>query len=124
MPDDAAASEDTEYETTGSGEQPETRSGLCRVPDTMTSVPAVLLAGSLAVGVAPGFAGVVAHAVDEAGAGGAVVSAPHRTPAGVFLSLASPRRPQASRPSPWPGQGCSPVSTAPRGRGACSRAPR
>ncbi|MER5451754.1 complex I subunit 5 family protein [Streptomyces sp. NPDC002764] len=81
--------EDTEYETTGSGEQPETRSRLGRVPDTMTTVPAVLLAASLAVGVAPGFAGVVAHGVNEAGAGGAVVSAPHWTPAGVFLALAS-----------------------------------
>ncbi|ALV31729.1 complex I subunit 5 family protein [Streptomyces sp. CdTB01] len=81
--------EDTEYETSGSGEQPETGSRIGRVPDTMTTVPAVLLAAALAVGVAPGFAGVVAHGVNEAGAGGAVVSAPHWTPAGVVLALAS-----------------------------------
>ncbi|MEU9395064.1 complex I subunit 5 family protein [Streptomyces sp. NPDC048324] len=81
--------EDTEYETSGSGEQPETGSRIGRVPDTMTAVPAVLLAAALAVGVAPGLAGVVAHAVNEAGAGGAVVSAPHWTPAGVVLALAS-----------------------------------
>ncbi|MFE7860108.1 complex I subunit 5 family protein [Streptomyces sp. NPDC057403] len=81
--------EDTEYETSGSGEQPETGSRIGRVPDTMTAVPAVLLAAALAVGVAPGLAGVVAHGVNEAGAGGAVVSAPHWTPAGVVLALAS-----------------------------------
>lgn len=39
-----------EYETTGSGEQPETGQRLSRVPDTMTAVSAVLLAGALAVG--------------------------------------------------------------------------
>ncbi|WP_458249128.1 complex I subunit 5 family protein [Streptomyces sp. MAI_2237] len=81
--------EDTEYETSGSGEQPETGRRIRRVPDTMTAVPAVLLAAALAVGVAPGLAGVVAHGVNEAGAGGAVVSAPHWTPAGVVLALAS-----------------------------------
>lgn len=55
----------------------------------MTVVPAVLLAGSLAVGVASGFGEVVAHAVNEAGSGGAVVPAPHWSPAGVLLDLAS-----------------------------------
>ncbi|WP_328877513.1 complex I subunit 5 family protein [Streptomyces sp. NBC_00299] len=81
--------DDPEYETTGAGERPETRHRLSRIPDTMTAVPAVLLAGSLAVGVAPGFGEVVAHAVNEAGSGGAVVPAPHWTPAGVLLDLAS-----------------------------------
>jgi multicomponent Na+:H+ antiporter subunit D len=84
-----APENDTEYETTGAGEEPETRRRLRRVPDTMTAVPAVLLAASLAVGVAPGLAGVVAHTVNEAGSGGAVVTVPHWTPAGVLLGLAS-----------------------------------
>ncbi|WP_367319120.1 complex I subunit 5 family protein [Streptomyces sp. HUAS ZL42] len=77
-----------EHETTGSGERPETRQRLARIPDTMTVVPALLLAGSLAVGVAPGFAGVVAHAVNEAGSGGVHVSV-HWTPVGVVLGLTS-----------------------------------
>ncbi|WP_217215258.1 complex I subunit 5 family protein [Streptomyces sp. AC550_RSS872] len=81
--------DDTEYETTGAGERPETRHRLSRVPDTMTAVPAVLLAGSLAVGAAPGFGEIVAHTVNEAGSGGAVVPAPHWSPAGVLLDLAS-----------------------------------
>ncbi|MEU8849190.1 complex I subunit 5 family protein [Streptomyces sp. NPDC048564] len=81
--------DDPGYETTGAGDRPETRHRLSRIPDTMTAVPAVLLAGSLAVGVAPGFGEVVAHAVNEAGSGGAVVPAPHWTPAGVLLDLAS-----------------------------------
>jgi multicomponent Na+:H+ antiporter subunit D len=84
-----APADDTEYETTGAGERPETRHRLGRIPDTMTAVPAVLLAGSLAVGVAPGFGEVVAHAVNEAGSGGAVVPAPHWSPVGVLLDLAS-----------------------------------
>ncbi|WP_328432604.1 MULTISPECIES: complex I subunit 5 family protein [unclassified Streptomyces] len=77
-----------EYETTGSGEQPETGQRLSRVPDTMTAVSAVLLAGALAVGVAPGFADVVAHAVNEAGSGGVITSV-HWTPVGVLLGLLS-----------------------------------
>jgi multicomponent Na+:H+ antiporter subunit D len=76
------------YETTGTGEEPETRHRLRGIPDTMTAVPAVLLAASLAVGVAPGFAGVVAHSVNEAGSGGAFAS-PHWTAAGALLGLAS-----------------------------------
>jgi len=52
-----------------------------------TAVPAVLLAGVLAVGVAPGFADVVAHAVNEAGSGGVVVASVHWTPVGVLLGL-------------------------------------
>ncbi|MFF6996773.1 complex I subunit 5 family protein [Streptomyces sp. NPDC008313] len=77
------------YETTGSGEEPETRHRLSRVPDTMTAVPALLLAASLAVGSVPGFAARVGHAMSEAGSGGAVVAPPHWTPAGVLLGLAS-----------------------------------
>jgi multicomponent Na+:H+ antiporter subunit D len=77
------------YETTGSGERPETRHRLRRIPDTMTAVPAVLLAGALAVGVAPGFADVVAHAVNEAGSGGALVASVHWTPVGIVLGVAS-----------------------------------
>ncbi|MFJ8630531.1 complex I subunit 5 family protein [Streptomyces sp. NPDC093568] len=84
-----APADDTEYETTGVGERPETRHRLGRIPDTMTAVPAVLLAGALAVGVAPGFGEVVAHAVNEAGSGGAVVPAPHWSPVGVLLDLIS-----------------------------------
>ncbi|MFC8362527.1 complex I subunit 5 family protein [Streptomyces griseorubiginosus] len=76
------------YETTGSGERPETRHRLSRIPDTMTAVPAVLLAGSLAVGVVPGFAGAVARSVNETGSAGVAASA-HWTPAGVLLGLLS-----------------------------------
>ncbi|MFE2316024.1 complex I subunit 5 family protein [Streptomyces sp. NPDC059441] len=76
------------YETTGTGEEPETRHLLGRVPDTMTTVPALLIAGSLAVGVAPGLAEAVGHAVSEAGPGGATTS-PHWTLAGVLLDLTS-----------------------------------
>ncbi|MFF1766501.1 complex I subunit 5 family protein [Streptomyces sp. NPDC058249] len=79
---------ESSYETTGSAEEPETRHRLKRVPDSMTAVPALLLAASLAVGVAPGFVGVVGHAVSEAGSGGAV-TAPHWTLAGVLLGLTS-----------------------------------
>ncbi|MGW6955899.1 complex I subunit 5 family protein [Streptomyces chartreusis] len=82
-----APEDGTEYETTGTGERPETRHRLSRIPDTMTAVPALLLAGSLAVGVAPGFGEVLSHAVNEAGSGGAVVLAPHWSPAGVLLDL-------------------------------------
>ncbi|MCZ4604908.1 complex I subunit 5 family protein [Streptomyces sp. Lzd4kr] len=84
-----APEDGTEYETTGAGERPETRHRLSRIPDTMTAVPALLLAGSLAVGVAPGFGEVLSHAVNEAGSGGAVVPAPHWSPAGVLLDLVS-----------------------------------
>ncbi|PWI13777.1 NADH-quinone oxidoreductase subunit D [Streptomyces sp. Act143] len=77
------------YETTGSGEEPETGQRLRRVPGTMTAVPALLLAGSLAVGVAPGFADVVTHAVNEAGSGGFVVPPVHWTLPGVLLGITS-----------------------------------
>ncbi|MDN0197710.1 complex I subunit 5 family protein [Streptomyces sp. S.PNR 29] len=81
--------EQGEYETTGSGERPETRRRLRRIPDTMTAVPAVLLAGALAVGVAPAFADLVADAVNEAATGGVVHASVHWTPLGVLLGLAS-----------------------------------
>ncbi|GAA2492559.1 complex I subunit 5 family protein [Streptomyces longisporus] len=78
-----------EYETTGSGEEPETGHRVSRVPGPMTVVPTVLLATALAVGAVPGFAGLVAHAMSEAGSGGVVVSTPQWTVPGVLLGLAS-----------------------------------
>ncbi|WP_031027564.1 complex I subunit 5 family protein [Streptomyces sp. NRRL WC-3725] len=80
--------EDAEYETSGSDEEPETPGLLRRIPDTMTTVPAVLLAAALAVGVAPGFGALVARSVNEAGSGGAHASA-HWTLPGVLLGVAS-----------------------------------
>ncbi|MFF5532639.1 complex I subunit 5 family protein [Streptomyces cinerochromogenes] len=80
--------EDAEYETSGSDEEPETSGLLRRIPDTMTTVPAVLLAAALAVGVVPGFGAVVARSVNEAGSGGAQASA-HWTAHGVLLGVAS-----------------------------------
>lgn len=78
------------YETTGCGEEPETEGRLGRIPDTMTTVPAVLPAGALAVGLAPGFAGVVAHAVARAGSGGTPAATVHWTAApGVLLGCLS-----------------------------------
>ncbi|MEU9243553.1 complex I subunit 5 family protein [Streptomyces sp. NPDC048385] len=74
------------YETTGSGEEPETEGRLGRIPDTMTAVPAVLLAGALAVGVAPGLPRALARA--GAGPGGAP-AAVHWTAAGVLLGCLS-----------------------------------
>ncbi|MFG2263590.1 complex I subunit 5 family protein [Streptomyces sp. NPDC048720] len=79
---------DAEYETSGSDERPETTGILRRVPDSMTAVPAVLLAAAFAAGVAPGFGDVVARSVNEAGSGGAHASA-HWTLAGVLLGLLS-----------------------------------
>ena len=80
--------EDAEYETSGSDEQPETGSVLSRIPDSMTAVPAVLLAAAFAVGVAPGFAALVARSVNEAGSGGAH-SMVHWTSHGILLGLLS-----------------------------------
>ncbi|MEU6669064.1 proton-conducting transporter membrane subunit [Streptomyces sp. NPDC046727] len=80
--------EDAEYETSGSDEEPETSGLLRRIPDTMTTVPAVLLAGALAVGVAPGFGALVARSVNEAGSGGAHASV-HWTMHGVLLGMVS-----------------------------------
>ncbi|TVZ96110.1 complex I subunit 5 family protein [Streptomyces sp. BK340] len=80
--------EDAAYETSGSEERPETGRRLSRIPDSMTAVPAVLLAGAFAVGVAPGLAAVVARSVNEAGSGGAHASV-HWTPHGILLGLVS-----------------------------------
>ncbi|MGW5198206.1 complex I subunit 5 family protein [Streptomyces spiralis] len=80
--------EGEEDKTSGADEEPETRQRLVRLPRTMETVPAVLLAAALAVGVVPGFAGLVGHAVDEAGTRG-VFSSVHWTAAGVLLDLLS-----------------------------------
>ncbi|CAK7286539.1 complex I subunit 5 family protein [Streptomyces misionensis] len=81
--------EDTDaYETSGSEEEPETSGLVGRVPDTMTTVAAVLLAASLAVGTVPGFGDLVARSVNEAGSGGARASAAW-TAHGVLLGLLS-----------------------------------
>ncbi|MCH5671372.1 complex I subunit 5 family protein [Streptomyces gilvus] len=77
-----------EVETTGSGEQPETGHRIRRIPDTMTAVPAVLLAAALAVGVGPGFGDLVARSVNEAGSGGVLGSVEWTGP-GVLLGLLS-----------------------------------
>ncbi|MFF4037744.1 complex I subunit 5 family protein [Streptomyces sp. NPDC001816] len=79
---------DAEYETSGSGERPETGRRLGRIPDSMTAVPAVLLAAAFAVGVAPGLAALVADSVNEAGSGGAHASV-RWTAHGILLGLAS-----------------------------------
>lgn len=75
-------------ETPGSGEEPETRQRLDKVPMTMRTVPAVLLAAALAVGAVPGFAVRVGHAVDEAGTWG-VFSSVQWTASGVLLDVLS-----------------------------------
>ncbi|GAA5061719.1 complex I subunit 5 family protein [Streptomyces similanensis] len=77
-----------EDETSGSGEEPETRQRLDRIPATMRSVPAVLLVAALAVGAVPGFAHAVGERVDESGARG-VFSAVHWTATGILLDLLS-----------------------------------
>ncbi|SEE15190.1 multisubunit sodium/proton antiporter, MrpD subunit [Streptomyces sp. 2231.1] len=79
---------DAEYETSGSDEEPETGGLLRRIPDTMTTVPAVLLAGALAVGTVPGFGDLVARSVNETGSGGAQVAV-HWTLHGALLGLAA-----------------------------------
>ncbi len=79
---------DSDVETSGSGEEPETAGLLSRIPDTMTTVPALLLAAAFAVGVGPGFGDLVARSVNEAGSGGAHASV-HWTLPGVLLGLAS-----------------------------------
>ncbi|MEV6112665.1 complex I subunit 5 family protein [Streptomyces sp. NPDC052109] len=83
-PEDA----DADLETSGSGEEPETTGPLSRIPDTMRTVPAVLLVAALAVGAVPGFGDLVARSVNEAGSGGAHASA-QWTAHGVLLGLAS-----------------------------------
>lgn len=80
--------EDAAYETSGSDEEPETGGLLSRVPDSMTAVPALLLAAAFAAGVAPGFGATVARSVNEAGSGGAHAAA-EWTAAGILLGLLS-----------------------------------
>ncbi|WP_037851170.1 complex I subunit 5 family protein [Streptomyces sp. NRRL S-340] len=87
-PEGRDGGERDEDETSGSGEEPETRQRLDEVPMTMRTVPAVLLAAALAVGAVPGFAGRVGHAVDEAGTWG-VFSSVRWTASGVLLDLLS-----------------------------------
>ncbi|MFE9172978.1 complex I subunit 5 family protein [Streptomyces kebangsaanensis] len=87
-PEERRGEERDEDKTSGSGEEPETRQRLDRVPHTMRAVPAVLLLAALAVGAVPGFAGVVGHAVDEAGSWG-VFSSVEWTATGVLLDLLS-----------------------------------
>ncbi|MFE0372033.1 complex I subunit 5 family protein [Streptomyces tendae] len=77
------------YETTGTREEPETRQRLARVPDTMTVVPALLLAGALAAGAVPAFGNAVARAMSEATSAGLVHTSVHWTPLGVGLGLLS-----------------------------------
>ncbi|WP_432132275.1 complex I subunit 5 family protein [Streptomyces tendae] len=77
------------YETTGRGEEPETRQRLGRVPDTMTVVPALLLAGALAAGAVPAFGNAVARGMSEATSAGLVHTSVHWTPLGVGLGLLS-----------------------------------
>ncbi|PZG95933.1 NADH-quinone oxidoreductase subunit D [Streptomyces sp. NTH33] len=87
-PEERRGGERDEDKTSGSGEEPETRQRLDKVPHTMRAVPAVLLLAALAVGAVPGFAGVVGHAVDEAGSWG-VFSSVEWTATGVLLDLLS-----------------------------------
>lgn len=93
-----APEDGTEYETTGAGERPETRRRLSRIPDTMTAVPALLLAGSLAVGVAP--VSARCSRTPSTRPGPAVPWCRHRTGARPVCCLTSsrPRWPSASRP--------------------------
>ncbi|MEU9651421.1 hypothetical protein AB0E00_21265 [Streptomyces sp. NPDC048110] len=77
------------YETTGSGEEPETEGRLGRVPDTMTAVPALLLAGAFAAGAVPGFGDAVAHAMSEATTAGLLHTSVRWTPLGGGLGVLS-----------------------------------
>ncbi|MFI6764834.1 complex I subunit 5 family protein [Streptomyces sp. NPDC050355] len=93
---------DAPEETTGEAEEPETRGGrLARIPDSMLVVPALLLAGALAVGLVPGLwtgAGRAADAFTDHGGYLAAVlydrpeepaptPAPHWTTSGVLWDL-------------------------------------
>ncbi len=89
-PKEAGAEGDGDaYETTGSGEEPETEGQLGRVPDIMTAVPALLLAGAFAAGAVPGFGDAVAHAVSEATTAGLLHTSVRWTPLGVGLGVLS-----------------------------------
>ncbi|MDF3288176.1 complex I subunit 5 family protein [Streptomyces silvisoli] len=89
-------------ETTGSGEEPEIRDPSRRVPLPMLAVPALLLCGSLALGLLPGIGRQLAQAArlftDRAGYVGAVYGYTHAsakppaadwTAEGIALGLAS-----------------------------------
>jgi multicomponent Na+:H+ antiporter subunit D len=90
VPEEAGGEGDRDaYETTGSGEEPETEGRLGRVPDTMTAVPALLLAGAFAAGAVPGFGDAVAHALGEATTAGLRHTSVRWTPLGVGLGVLS-----------------------------------
>ncbi|MFI0154649.1 complex I subunit 5 family protein [Streptomyces lydicus] len=113
-------------ETTGEGEEPETRRLLARIPDSMLLVPTVLLACALAVGLVPGLRTAVGGAADaftdHAGYLAAVLDgrttepaptpAPHWTTPGVVwgllatvlavvLALLAVQRPVRGEPVRW-----------------------
>ncbi|GAB7034949.1 complex I subunit 5 family protein [Streptomyces sp. NPDC021749] len=122
----ADAEEHPAEETTGE-EEPETRGGLLsRIPDTMLTVPAVLLAAALAVGLVPGLRTGIGQAADaftdHAGYLAAVLHGraaepvptppPHWNAAGVLwglvatalaaaLALGTVRRPVHDEPARW-----------------------
>ncbi|GHJ42507.1 complex I subunit 5 family protein [Streptomyces sp. TS71-3] len=75
---------DRPYETSGTGEEPETGAPLGRVPLTMLTVPAVLLTAALLVGAVPGCAAAVGRAL-----GTPPALLPHWSAAGVGLGLTS-----------------------------------
>ncbi|MEU8591687.1 proton-conducting transporter membrane subunit [Streptomyces sp. NPDC048664] len=76
------------YETTGSDERPETERRLHRIPDTMTAVPAVLLAAAFTLGCVPGLGEAVAHGMAGAHQGAAPDSVRWTLP-GILLGLLS-----------------------------------
>lgn len=122
-----AADDESVEETTGKAEEPETSGGrLIRVPGSMLAVPAVLLAGALAVGLVPGLrtgTGQAADAfTDQSGYLAAVLHGratepaatppPHWSTAGVLwdllatalavgLALLAVRRPLGAEPARW-----------------------
>ncbi|MFG2143107.1 complex I subunit 5 family protein [Streptomyces sp. NPDC048696] len=75
---------DAAHETSGEHEEPETQGRMSRAPATMLAVPALLLAGSLATGTAPGLAAATGRAF-----GVEPPHAPHWTLPGVLLGIAS-----------------------------------
>ncbi|MFE0186798.1 complex I subunit 5 family protein [Streptomyces sp. NPDC058989] len=82
---------DAPEETTGKAEEPETRGGrLSRVPDSMLVVPALLLAGALAVGLLPGLWTGVGQAADAF------------TDHGGYLAAVLYDRPEEPAPTPAP----------------------
>ncbi|KPC60931.1 complex I subunit 5 family protein [Streptomyces chattanoogensis] len=113
-------------ETTGENEEPETRGRLSHIPDTMLTVPAVLLLGALAAGLVPALRPAVGHAADaftdHTGYAASVLHGhpapplptppPHWSAAGVLwglvstalaaaLALSAVRRPVRQEPARW-----------------------